>query len=347
MSKQTELVGLARTTTLDEVNAAYSAGALSNRNLIINGAMNVAQRGTSFSAPQNYTLDRWKSLRYISPNYTVSQQSTGGLSGFSTCARIQRNSGDTGNTAIAFNQPIEQKNCGSVIGKTVTLSFWLRVGSDFSGSPEQFRSSVAYTTSSTDIGMYYDNFYSSGTALIQAMPISNSWTYVTHTVTIPPSAKQVGIAFYSDIYGGTAGANDYYDITGVQLEVGDTATPFEHRSYGQELALCQRYFQKIGGGSYTAIGTCMSFDIISRGGTMNYAATMRAVPSFSTTDNTKFIVTDRTGYDKDTTGFMGIAAGTDSLTFYVSHEATGVTRYMHQLAVKNGYTAYVLLDAEL
>lgn len=244
MSKQTELVGLARTTNLDEVNAAYSAGALSNRNVILNGAMQVAQRGTSFSAPQNYTLDRWKSLRYIAPYYTVSQQSTGGLSGFSTCARIQRNSGDTGNTAIAFNQPIEQKNCEAVIGKTVTLSFWIRVGANFSGSSAQFRSSVAYTTSATDIGMYYDNFYNSGTALTQALPTSTSWAYVTHTVTIPSSAKQVGVAFYSDAWVGTAGANDYFEITGVQLEVGDTATPFEHRSYGQELSLCQRYYQE-------------------------------------------------------------------------------------------------------
>ena len=246
MSKQSELVGLARTTNLDEVNAAYSAGALSNRNVILNGSMQVAQRGASFNAPQNYTLDRWKSLRYAANSYTVSLQPTGGLSGFSKCARIQRNAGDTtsGNNPITFNQPVEQKSCDGLIGKTVTLSFWVRVGSDFSANTSSFYSAVAYTTNTTDIGMYYGNFYSNGTSLSQVMPVSTSWTYVTHIVAIPSSAKQVGVAFSGDYWAGTAGANDYYEITGVQLEVGDTATPFEHRSYGQELALCQRYYQE-------------------------------------------------------------------------------------------------------
>jgi len=291
MSKQSELVGLARTTNLDEVNAAYSAGALSNRNLVINGAMQVAQRGTSFSAPQNYTLDRWKSLRYIAPYYTVSQQSTGGLSGFSTCARIQRNSGDTGNTAIAFNQPIEQKNCEAVIGKTVTLSFWIRVGAHFSGSSAQFRSSVAYTTSATDIGMYYDNFYNSGTALTQALPTSTSWAYVTHTVTIPSSAKQVGVAFYSDAWVGTAGANDYFEITGVQLEVGSQATPFEHRSYGQELALCQRYYRDLCTGvTNVSLTNATYYNTTSCYGIINLPVTMRATPTLATSSPAHFRV---------------------------------------------------------
>ena len=234
MSKARELANLGN---------AYSDGALSNRNLIINGAMQVAQRGTSFSVPSNYTLDRWKVLRYLYGNYTVSQQDTGGLAGFNKCLRVQRNSGTSDTTEIAVNQPIEGFNSKHLAGKTVTLSFWARVGSDYAGQAGYFISAIAYTTNTSDIGMYYDNFYSNGTALRQVNTPSTNWTYYTMTVDIPSSANQIGVAISTQSWAGTAGANDYYEITGVQLEVGDTATPFEHRSYGQELALCQRYYQ--------------------------------------------------------------------------------------------------------
>ena len=263
---------------LADLGNVYNDGALSNRNVILNGAMQVAQRGTSVTNPQNYTLDRWKSLRYAANEYGVSQQDTGGLAGFSKCIRVQRTAGDTttGNNTIALNQPVEQKSCDALIGNTATLSFWVRVGADFSADPAHFKSAIAYTTSTTDVGMYYDNFYSNGVATLQAIPISTSWTYVTMSVAIPSSAKQVGVAFTADYWSGTAGANAYFEVTGVQLEVGDTATPFEHRSYAQELALCQRYFwsdhvyaqgYQTGGSDYTEM--------------VQHPVTMRANPSRS------------------------------------------------------------------
>jgi len=264
---------------LADLGNVYNDGALSNRNLVINGAMQVAQRGTSYADPQNYTLDRWKTLRYAAANYTVSQQDTGGLSGFTKCTRVQRNAGDTQNTAIALNQPVEQKNCNSLIGKTVTLSFWVRVGANFSTTPTNFLSSIAYTTNATDIGMFYDNFTSNGTSLAQQMPTSTSWSYVTMSATIPSSAKQVGVSFLGTSWSGTAGANDYYEITGVQLEVGDTATPFEHRSYGQELALCQRYYYKFGDGTYFKGNYVLSSGNGLREFTFTHPTTMRSTPT--------------------------------------------------------------------
>ena len=213
------------------------------RNLLFNGSMRVAQRGTSFAAPQGYTLDRWKSIRFSSGDYTVSQQGTGGLADFPYCSRMQRNTGTTSTNEIAFNQAVEQLNCTHVAGKNVTLSFWVRVGSDYSGPGGDLRSAIAYTTSATDIGMNYENFSASGTTTTQVITASTSWTYYTQTVAIPSTAKQVGVGFTTASWSGTAGAADYYDITGVQLEVGSAATDFEHRSYGQELALCQRYYE--------------------------------------------------------------------------------------------------------
>ena len=227
---------------LADLGNAYSDGALSNRNMLINSDMRVAQRGTSLSAPQGYTLDRWKSIRFGIGEYTVSQQAITDLTGFSKCARVQRNSGTTSTNEAAFNQPVEQLNSARAAGQTVTLSFWLRVGANYSGTAGSLKSGIAYTTSATDVGMNYDNFTAGGTSSLVSRTGTTSWVYHTQSFAIPSTAKQVGVAFTTTAWSGTAGAADYYEITGVQLEAGDTATPFEHRGFGQELALCQRYY---------------------------------------------------------------------------------------------------------
>ena len=227
---------------LADLGNAYSDGALSNRNMLINSDMRVAQRGTSLSAPQGYTLDRWKSIRFGIGEYTVSQQAITDLTGFSKCARVQRNSGTTSTNEAAFNQPVEQLNSARAAGQTVTLSFWLRVGANYSGTAGSLKSGIAYTTSATDVGMNYDNFTAGGTSSLVSRTGTTSWVYHTQSFAIPSTAKQVGVAFTTTAWSGTAGAADYYEITGIQLEAGDTATPFEHRSYAAEYQSCARYY---------------------------------------------------------------------------------------------------------
>ena len=265
---------------LADLGNAYSDGALSNRNMLINSDMRVAQRGTSLSAPQGYTLDRWKSIRFGIGEYTVSQQAITDLTGFSKCARVQRNSGTTSTNEAAFNQPVEQLNSARAAGQTVTLSFWLRVGANYSGTAGSLKSGIAYTTSATDVGMNYDNFTAGGTSSLVSRTGTTSWVYHTQSFAIPSTAKQVGVAFTTTAWSGTAGAADYYEITGVQLEVGDTATPFEHRSYGQELALCQRYYYQ----DTTASHFVRSFSCVSLGSLYEdypLPTIMRTTPSVS------------------------------------------------------------------
>ena len=243
-------------------------GALSNRNLIINGAMQVAQRGTSATAAVNSsysTVDRFEFYLSGGGAYTT-ERSTGHLAdtGHDTALKIAVTTADTSIAAgdyYSFLQKIEAQNLqrlqyGTSSAKEMTLSFWVRATK--TGTQTMF-------VSKNDSTQY--NF-------VQEYTINQSDTWEYKTIKIPALTAsgitndnglgiQVGwILKYGSTYEGAAGSwvssttlfttsnavnnmdstsNTFY-LTGVQLEVDDTATPFEHRSYGQELALCQRFF---------------------------------------------------------------------------------------------------------
>jgi hypothetical protein len=134
----------------------------------------------------------------------------------------------------------------------------------------------------------------------------------------------------------------------VQLEAGTTASPFEYRQYGTELALCQRYYQQIGGYSYIAVGIGINFSSsqIVRGAYVKFNTTMRSAPSASITGT--LISTDRTAYDTDISGIAGSNIGIDSGNFAFNKSAvSGNDAAPTQIAVKSSTTAYLVLNAEL
>jgi hypothetical protein len=201
---------------LADLGNAYSDGALSNRNLIINGAMQVWQRGTSGTV--NYVADR-----FITASTTSVSKVSSSLTGFGSAMRIVANSSDP-----YFVQYIENTD-GYLAGQTMTLSFWMK-----SDIADPF-----------DAGQYcqYNDGSEVGQLLVLDVPsvieTNGDWKRYSRTFTLPTTAT--GHKFNARIdFNETTGQT--LDITGVQLELGDTATPFEHRSYGQELALCQRYY---------------------------------------------------------------------------------------------------------
>jgi len=241
------------------------------RNLIINGAMQVAQRGTSSTSNGYGSVDRFD-VQYSGGTITQSQESLSSGSphdaGFRNFLRATVTSAGS-NTSEDFCylvQYIEAQNMANSgwnytsSSSYATVQFWVR-------------SSVA--------GTYYCVLRSlDGTNQGYVIPVTlsaDTWTKVTHTfsggtnvqfnndngegleLSIRPfvgtdysNSSVVTESWYAR--SGTTQTPDYthtwqqtsgatFDLTGVQLEVGDTATPFEHRSYGEELALCQRYYE--------------------------------------------------------------------------------------------------------
>ena len=305
-------------------NAYPNAGPLSNRNIVINGAMQVAQRGTSSTSSAGIvTVDRFTSSWGGGAVTTTQESLTSGSpynEGFRNYARLTNTTGATGasNYRELFYKIEAQDLANSGWNYTssssyVTISFWIR--------------------SSVSQDYYFFLESRDGSNQIYSSPFTlsaDTWTKVTKTIPGGASVQidndaEVGalfsiIAFYGTNYtnsGNTdetwrardaadkftldmtntwAGTtNATFDITGVQLEVGSVATPFEHRSFGDELARCQRYYQK----SYdyeTAPGTAVSQGTIQHGYTSmpasNYVArfgaqfrtSMRAQPTVVTYD---------------------------------------------------------------
>ena len=221
---------------------------IAGKNFVINGGMDIAQRGTSqtFTAGPAYSLDRWTFNCSAATSITTSQISSG-LTGIQYAMRTQRTSGNTSTPLILIANALETKNSIPIAGQTVTFSFWARAGSNWSVTGNAFNASLI-TGTGTDQNLY-SGFTGSLSIVNQTVTPSTSWQRFTYTATASTNMTQIGVQFYY-FTTGTAGANDYLDITGVQLEIASQATPFSRAggSIGGELALCQRYFQLLGPG---------------------------------------------------------------------------------------------------
>jgi len=249
-----------------------TAGPLSNRNKVINGAMQVAQRTTSesniSSANTVRVLDRWQIRINGTGTWTISQ-STEAPPGFSKSIRWQCTTADASPAAGDFQymaHRLEGLNVqdlvkGTSSAKPVTVSFWVR--STVTGSyafrlvDNQNSRQIGqnYTVNQADTWEYKTMTFAGDTAGALASDNANRlsmmWWLVSGSErtsgSIPTSWQTLATA--DEAAGQTANiasstSNNFY-ITGVQLEVGETATPFEHRSYGDELAKCQRYFERM------------------------------------------------------------------------------------------------------
>ena len=205
------------------------------RNKIINGDFRIWQRGTSLTGFA-YTSDRWLAYNAAAVN-TVSQQ-TASLDGFQYCARVQRNNAATSTGVNYLVQAVETSNSYSLQGKSATVSFWARKGANYSSTSSLLAANLE-TGTGTDQNLI--SAWTGSVPTIGSFTLTASWQRFTVTGSVPSNATGVGVSFhYTPV--GTAGANDYFEITGVQLEEGSVATPFEHRPIGTELALCQRYY---------------------------------------------------------------------------------------------------------
>ena len=253
---------------------------IAGKNFVINGGMDIWQRGTSFSTSSGniYTADRF--CFTSGGNATTVSQVTSGLTGFQYAHRVQRNSGTSGTAGMYLAESLETKNSIPMAGQTVTWSFWARAGANYSQSGSTLYVQLV-TGTGTDQNVLV-SYTGQASPINTVVGITTSWQKFTLTTPIASTVTEIA-PLWAQIPTGTAGANDYFDITGVQLEIAPQATPFSRAggSIGGELALCQRYYQRFSSAYQYAIVVPGMFGQSSTGGQLNflYPVTMRTIPS--------------------------------------------------------------------
>jgi hypothetical protein len=225
----------------------YTAGTV-QANPILNSAFDIWQRGTSQSFAASsynvYSADRWAFGVGANQAMTISRQATGdttNLPSIQYCLRFQRNSGQTGTSSVSTFQNIETTNSIPYAGKTVTISFYARKGANYSGGSDVLQA-ILYSGTGTDQSIY-SGFTGVATVTSQNATLTSTWQRFSYTATVAATATQLALGFqYTP--SGTAGAADYFEATGVQIDIGSTALPFRRNgaTIQGELAACQRYY---------------------------------------------------------------------------------------------------------
>jgi len=320
------------------------------RNRIINGDMRIDQRnsGASVNMDSNvFPVDRWES-REDSDGSMTAQRSTAAPAGFSNSILVTTTTADASLSASQYArvfQSIEGFNVadlgwGTASAKSVTISFWVR-------------SSLTGTFG----GALYNGAFNRSYPFTYTISSADTWEYKTVTIAGDTSGTWLtnngiglgvnfGLGTGSD-FSGTAGAwtgsgllsatgavsvigtlNATWYITGVQLEVGSVATPFERRDYGRELMLCQRYYWKnTAGANNYQFGTGYTVTTTLYRSIIQFPVTMRTSPS----------ALEQSGTAGDYKGYFANSATTCSaVPVFTSANQTGA---ITQFTVASGLTA--------
>jgi hypothetical protein len=262
----------------------YTAGTV-QANPVLNSAMQIWQRGTSLTSggAVTYTSDRWIAYRttIATTGITVTRQTTNdttNLPNIQYCARVQRDSGNLSTVNCNFLQPIETVNSIPFAGKTVTLSFYARAGTNYSAASNNL---LAQLKSGTGTDQNYATAWTSETNVVSSnVVLTTDWQRFTLTGNVPSTSTQLAIRL-QQAPTGTAGAADYFEVTGVQIDIGSVALPF--RTYAGtiqgELAACQRYYVRFGGqNGYQVVGTGYSTSGTNAEGLFSLPVSMRVIP---------------------------------------------------------------------
>ena len=312
------------------------------RNAIINGGADIWQRGTSFTVASNYTTytaDRFIAYRGgLNAGATLSRQATGdttNLPFIQYCIRYQRDNGNTATGDLTLLYGIETANSISYAGKQITFSFYARKGANYSATSSLLQVRVdSGTGTDQSIGTGYTG---QASVISSSATLTTTWQRFTFTGTVASTATELG--FY--VYGsptGTAGAADYYEITGIQLEAGSQATPFTRAGGGTiqgELAACQRYYFSIGTGTGRALMNCSAFNSTSAFGIFRFPVVMRTAPTLEQVTGTNYFNLLGNG---TTDAFDSIGAITDA---YPSGCRLDITS---GIAATQGYSYWVTFN---
>lgn len=303
------------------------------RNMVINGAMRVAQRGTgAFTANGDYPVDRWQQISNAT-DFTTTQDSTVPTGkGFTNSIKIQPTATKSvsGSTYARIGYSIEGYDgaglCWGTSGaKSATISFWVRASVTgiysigIKNAAANRSICLEYTIDSIDTWEYktitfpgvtdgtweqtnsrfcFIDVWQAG----QGSQTSTIGTWQNQNVNM--SSNQVNLF--------TSTSNTFY-LTGFQMEVGNVATPFEYRSYGEELALCQRYYwQSTTNAGYYAFQYASTHKMMP----IQHPVEMRATP----TATIVYASSSMTPFQADTLQFKAYlsSAYTDTSAYHMS-----------------------------
>ena len=322
-------------------------------NPVLNSNMSVWQRGTSAAGSYpTYLADRWMNYRSTTGS-TFSRQSTNdttNLPNIQYCQRIQRDSGNTSTAGIYISQSLETVNSRPFAGQAVTLSWYARAGANFSAASSNM--TVELTSGTGTDQNVIAGFTGASSVISTTKSITTTWVRYSVTGTVPATSTQLGINLYF-IPVGTASTNDYMEITGVQLELGSTASTYypNGNTYQAELAACQRYYYRLGKDSnYSPFGSGSVNSSTLASILVKNPTTMRTIASTLDFGGT-IQVLDSAGstYTTQSPTYLAIASGqSNTSTTLLAAYITGATagRYC-ELRAANDATAYIGLSAEL
>ena len=365
MSKAAELAKMGEVLTNSQIGG--------RRNIVINGAMQVSQRSTSASsitATGYHALDRFKLLYTDAGTWTMSQSSTT-PNGFGNSLKLDCTSAKSSlasdsrlflMTSIE-GQDVQQFKKGTSDAEQYTLSFHVRsnktgtyqvniedndnvriVGSTYTISSANTWEKKEITFVADQTGAFADDTGDSLAIMWALVAGTDNSSGAVPTAWEAKSNTDRGAGLNINLADSTD--NEWY-ITGVQLEVGSTATPFEHRSFVEELALCQRYFFQINGtgSEYATMGAGQMYTTTSFLGHFQTPVPMRTRPSFSLSDsfsNSNFSVVTG-GHVR---AISSLTPTGDNQHLRINATVSGATQgHGGYIQLQSGYNA--LWDAEL
>jgi len=361
MSKAAELAKWGEVSTNGQVSG--------RRNIVINGAMNVAQRSASVAAlgaaTGYFTCDRWQMAENDASagRFTMSQTADGPNGVSANCLKLDCTTADTSIAAgevLQILQKFEGQDLQSIGkgitgAKEITVSFYVKASAAFDFVCELYdldnsrQISRLFSTTTgwarheftfpADVDDGSSPFGDDNAASLQlGFWLHGGSTFTSGTLNTAAWANATNANRAAGIDSFFSSTDNEFFITGVQLEVGSVATPFEHRSFGEELALCQRYYWQFGTGDpqYTPIGTGVSEGSFSNIA-MFYPTKMRAAPSIAYDGIQVFDGSTARGV----TGTRGSYIGLQSINFQPNHAGLVVGRGVYSsLTGTSGYFSF-------
>ena len=332
----------------------YTSPVGSLANPTINGGMDIWQRGTSGFVPGNnattFAADRYNIQRGVTGS-TVSRQTTSdttNLPNIQYAMRVSRDSGNTSTEAIRLGNSFESATSIPFAGKVVTLSFYARAGANYSATSSLLNAELR-TGTGTDQNTF-GTYTGSATPISSDVTLTTTWQRFALTGTVAATATEMALKFvFTPV--GTAGAADYYEITGIQIDVGTwtaSTAPAFRRSGGTlqgELAACQRYYFRntgaliyLGSGGIAGSTTQCYVQV-------KHPTTMRVPPT--TIDNSLLLLQIISGSTNVTSTTISKAA--EDITLVLANVASGLTAttQSYMLMTQNNAAAYLGLSAEL